>query len=100
MKQPPSKPPLLRVLADDVRVCHAVGASDLEDRVLGRRVERRQQVVQEILDRITFDLLPRPSLFAAYVPPEVDAVVFTSNKCLECVPGLGFAVARIDRLGE
>ncbi|HVZ08891.1 2-aminoethylphosphonate--pyruvate transaminase [Rhodopila sp.] len=30
--------------------------------------------------------------------PEVDAVVFTTNKCLEALPGAGFAVARIDRL--
>jgi 2-aminoethylphosphonate-pyruvate transaminase len=30
--------------------------------------------------------------------PEIDAVVFTTNKCLEGLPGLGFAVARIDRL--
>lgn len=28
--------------------------------------------------------------------PECDAVVFTSNKCLEGMPGLGFAVARVD----
>lgn len=30
--------------------------------------------------------------------PEVDAIVFSSNKCLEAMPGIGFAVARIDRL--
>jgi 2-aminoethylphosphonate-pyruvate transaminase len=30
--------------------------------------------------------------------PEIDAVVFTPNKCLESVPGVAFAVARIDRL--
>jgi 2-aminoethylphosphonate-pyruvate transaminase len=30
--------------------------------------------------------------------PEVDAAVFTANKCLEALPGVGFAVARIDRL--
>lgn len=29
--------------------------------------------------------------------PELDAVVFTSNKCLEGLPGFAFAVARIDR---
>ena len=32
--------------------------------------------------------------------PELDALVFTSNKCLECLPGLSFTVARIDRLEE
>jgi 2-aminoethylphosphonate-pyruvate transaminase len=30
--------------------------------------------------------------------PELDAAVFTPNKCLEAVPGVAFAVARIDRL--
>jgi 2-aminoethylphosphonate-pyruvate transaminase len=30
--------------------------------------------------------------------PECDVVVFTSNKCLEGLPGFGIAVARIDRL--
>ena len=30
----------------------------------------------------------------------VDAVVFTANKCLEGLPGLAFAVARVDRLIE
>lgn len=29
--------------------------------------------------------------------PELDAVVFTSNKCLEGLPGFAFAVARVDR---
>jgi 2-aminoethylphosphonate-pyruvate transaminase len=32
------------------------------------------------------------------VQPEIDAVVFTSNKCIEALPGMGFAVGRIDRL--
>ena len=30
--------------------------------------------------------------------PEVDVAVFTTNKCLEALPGMAFAVARIDRL--
>ena len=30
--------------------------------------------------------------------PEIDAAVFTPNKCLEALPGIAFAVARIDRL--
>ena len=30
--------------------------------------------------------------------PEIDAVVFTSNKCIEALPGVAFALARIDRL--
>jgi 2-aminoethylphosphonate-pyruvate transaminase len=32
--------------------------------------------------------------------PEADALVFSSNKCLEAMPGIGFAVARVDRLEE
>lgn len=32
--------------------------------------------------------------------PMVDAVVFTANKCLEGLPGLAFAIARVDRLVE
>jgi 2-aminoethylphosphonate-pyruvate transaminase len=30
--------------------------------------------------------------------PEIDAVVFTANKCLEALPGIAYAIARIDRL--
>ena len=30
--------------------------------------------------------------------PALDVVIFTSNKCFEAMPGLSFAVARIDRL--
>ncbi|HEY2133468.1 MAG TPA: 2-aminoethylphosphonate--pyruvate transaminase [Acetobacteraceae bacterium] len=29
--------------------------------------------------------------------PEIDAAIFTTNKCLEGLPGMSFAVARIDR---
>src|ERR1700709_2537830 len=32
--------------------------------------------------------------------PEVDVAVFTTNKCLEALPGIAFAIARIDRLQE
>ena len=48
-----------------------------------------------ILDAVSaFGALP----FNIAAQPEIDAVVFTSNKCFEGVPGLSFAVARIDRL--
>ncbi|MBN8899501.1 MAG: 2-aminoethylphosphonate--pyruvate aminotransferase [Rhodospirillales bacterium 69-11] len=30
--------------------------------------------------------------------PEIDAALFTSNKCIEGLPGMAFAVARVDRL--
>jgi 2-aminoethylphosphonate-pyruvate transaminase len=32
--------------------------------------------------------------------PEIDAAVFTANKCLEALPGNAYAVARIDRLEQ
>ena len=32
--------------------------------------------------------------------PEIDAAVFTANKCLEGFPGVAYAIARIDRLRQ
>ncbi len=54
-------------------------------RATGRRV---------ILDAVSgFGALP----FRLADHPECDAVVFTSNKCLEGLPGFGFAVAPLER---
>jgi 2-aminoethylphosphonate-pyruvate transaminase len=54
-------------------------------RGLGRRM---------ILDAVSaFGVLP----FRMDAHPECDALVFTSGKCLEGMPGMGFAVARMDR---
>ena len=48
-----------------------------------------------ILDSVSaFGALP----FSLAAHPECDAVVFTSGKCLEGMPGIGFSVARIDRV--
>ena len=48
-----------------------------------------------ILDSVSaFGALP----FRLAEHPEVDAVLFTSGKCLEGLPGIGFAVARVDRV--
>ena len=48
-----------------------------------------------ILDAVSaFGALPCP--LAAH--PEIDALLFTSGKCLEGLPGIGFAVARIESL--
>jgi 2-aminoethylphosphonate-pyruvate transaminase len=48
-----------------------------------------------LLDAVSaFGALPFP--LAEH--PECDAVMFTSGKCLEGLPGIGFAVARLDRL--
>jgi len=50
-----------------------------------------------ILDSVSaFGVLP----FELSKHPECDAVVFTSGKCLEGLPGIGFSVARIDRVTE
>ncbi|MBR0672985.1 2-aminoethylphosphonate--pyruvate transaminase [Neoroseomonas soli] len=47
-----------------------------------------------VLDAVSaFGALP----FRMDEHPECDALVFTSGKCLEGMPGMGFAVARIDR---
>ena len=65
---------------------HDVPAVGAVVRAAGRRL---------IVDAVSaFGALP----FDISAQPEVDAVVFTANKCLEGVPGLAFAVARIDRL--
>ena len=65
---------------------HDVAAVGAAVRTLGRRT---------LIDAISsFGALP----IDMSAMPEADAVLFTSNKCLECVPGLGFAVARVDRL--
>jgi 2-aminoethylphosphonate-pyruvate transaminase len=67
-------------------VIHDVVTVGAAVRAAGRRL---------IVDAVSaFGALP----FDLSAQPEVDVVVFTSNKCLECVPGFGFAVARIDRL--
>ncbi|HTN11073.1 MAG TPA: 2-aminoethylphosphonate--pyruvate transaminase [Acetobacteraceae bacterium] len=48
-----------------------------------------------IVDAVSaFGALP----FDISAQPEVDAMVFTSNKCFEGMPGLGFCVAPIERL--
>jgi 2-aminoethylphosphonate-pyruvate transaminase len=67
-------------------VIHDVQAVGAAVRVAGRRM---------IVDAV--------SAFGAFpldlsAQPEIDAAVFTSNKCLEAMPGIAFAVARIDRL--
>ncbi len=52
---------------------------------------------QMILDAVSaFGALP----LDVAAQPEVAAVVFTSNKCLEGMPGLSFTVARRDRLAQ
>lgn len=48
-----------------------------------------------ILDSVSaFGVLP----FSLADHPECDAVVFTSGKCLEGLPGIGFCIARIDSI--
>ncbi len=67
-------------------VIHDVQAVGTVVRAAGRRM---------IIDAVSaFGALP----LDLSTQPEVDAAIFTTNKCLEALPGMGFAVARIDRL--
>jgi 2-aminoethylphosphonate-pyruvate transaminase len=67
-------------------VIHDVPAIGRVVREAGRRL---------IVDAVSaFGALP----FDISTQPEVDAAVFTSNKCIEALPGVAFAVARVDRL--
>lgn len=67
-------------------VIHDVQAVGSVVRARGRRM---------IIDAVSaFGALP----LDVSAMPEVDAAVFTTNKCLEALPGIAFAVARIDRL--
>jgi 2-aminoethylphosphonate-pyruvate transaminase len=67
-------------------IVHDAAAIGAVARRLGRRL---------IVDAVSaFGALP----LDLSAQPEIDAAVFTSNKCLEGVPGIAFAVARIDRV--
>jgi 2-aminoethylphosphonate-pyruvate transaminase len=67
-------------------IVHDVAAVGAVVRSLGRRM---------IVDAVSaFGALP----LDLSAQPEIDVVGFTSNKCLEGVPGMAFAVARIDRV--
>lgn len=67
-------------------VIHDVRAIGAAVRKAGRRM---------IVDAISaFGALP----LDLSAMPEVDAAVFSANKCLEALPGIAFAVARVDRL--
>jgi 2-aminoethylphosphonate-pyruvate transaminase len=69
-------------------VIHDAAAIGAVVRKAGRRL---------ILDAVSaFGALP----LDVSAQPELDVVVFTTNKCLEGLPGLGFAVARIDSLQQ
>jgi len=65
-------------------VVHDAPAIGAVVRAAGRRM---------ILDAVSaFGVLP----LDLAAQPEIDTVVFTSNKCLEGLPGMGFAITRID----
>jgi 2-aminoethylphosphonate-pyruvate transaminase len=69
-------------------VIHDVQAIGAVVRAAGRRM---------IVDAVSaFGALP----LDVSEQPEIDAAVFSTNKCLEALPGVAFAVARIDRLLE
>jgi len=65
-------------------VIHDAPAIGAAVRAAGRRM---------ILDAVSaFGALP----LDLSAQPEIDTVVFTSNKCIEALPGMGFAITRID----
>lgn len=67
-------------------ICHDVIAIGKRVAELGRRT---------LIDAVSaFGALP----IDLSAMPEADAVVFTSNKCLEGFPGIGFVASPIDRL--
>jgi 2-aminoethylphosphonate-pyruvate transaminase len=67
-------------------VIHPVPAIGAAVRAAGRRM---------LVDAVSaFGALP----FDLSAQPETDAVLFTSNKCIEALPGVAFAIARADRL--
>ncbi len=69
-------------------IVHDVDAIGAVARMHGRRM---------IVDAVSaFGALPLD--MAAH--PEIDAAVFTANKCLEGFPGIAYAIARIDRLEQ
>jgi 2-aminoethylphosphonate-pyruvate transaminase len=87
-------------LAADLSISHVgtvyseTGSGVIHDPVaLGAvvRAAGRRMIVDAVS---AFGALP----FDISAQPEVDAMVFTSNKCFEGMPGLGFCVAPIERL--
>jgi 2-aminoethylphosphonate-pyruvate transaminase len=69
-------------------IVHDIDAIGAVVRAHGRRM---------IVDAVSaFGALPLD--MAAH--PEIDAAVFTANKCLEGFPGIAYAIARIDRLEQ
>jgi 2-aminoethylphosphonate-pyruvate transaminase len=69
-------------------IVHDIDAIGAMVRAHGRRM---------IVDAVSaFGALPLD--MAAH--PEIDAAVFTANKCLEGFPGIAYAIARIDRLEQ
>lgn len=93
---------IARALADDpaigvVSVVHSETATcvinPMEEIAAAVKAAGRRLIVDSVSG---FGAIP----FDIGAHPEADAVVFSSNKCLEAMPGIGFAVARVDRLEE
>jgi 2-aminoethylphosphonate-pyruvate transaminase len=88
------------VLAADPTISHVsfvyseTGSGIVNDAAgIGRAVRKAGR--RMIMDAVSaFGALP----FNMAEHPECDALMFTSGKCLEGMPGIGFAVARIDSI--
>jgi len=98
--QPVTAEAVATALAADPEIGHVALVHSETSTALLNPVEAIAQAVRLsgrrlILDAVSsFGALP----FDLASHPETDAVIFSANKCLAGMPGLGFAVARIDRL--
>jgi len=91
---------IARALAADTTLSHVGMVYSETGRGIIHDVQSVGAVVRAAGRRMIIDAV---SAFGAFpldlsAQPEVDAAVFTTNKCLEALPGVAFAVARIDRL--
>ena len=98
--------------ARGIQVVAAAGALEAPVRVLAVGREHRVGAARYDLlfppaeppveGRLTFEVLERVGPDGVVVTPlastEIDAVVFTSNKCIEGVPGFAFVLARLSAL--
>ncbi|MFQ3623457.1 MAG: aminotransferase class V-fold PLP-dependent enzyme, partial [Acetobacteraceae bacterium] len=98
--EPVTAQAVAKALAEDpaigvVAVVHSETATALVNPVEEVAAAVRDAGRRLIVDSVSgFGALP----FDLSAHPETDAIVFSSNKCLEAMPGIGVAVARIDRL--
>ena len=99
-RRPADPEAIRRALVEDPAITHVgviyseTGSGVIHDAVAIGAVVRaagRRMIVDAVS---AFGALP----LDLAAQPEIDGMVFTSNKCIEALPGMAFAVARIDAL--